>query len=143
MQAEMLRATVFDLHAEDCERVAQTLREYFTARSLPAEIEEFTGIQPFVLAHKARYDAGTPHDMAFVGVDSMIGAEAARHIREIDAELPMFFVSSVSDFALEAHRLFALNYLTKPVSPLAVEESVSRITMSCYAGHRIPDLLLG
>jgi DNA-binding LytR/AlgR family response regulator len=137
-----LHVMAFDLRPEDCERTAKTLRKYFNAHGPPAEVTEYTSIQPFVLDYMDRYGAGAFCDMAFVGTDSMMGVEAARAVRGIDGELPLFFVSEVSDFALEAHRLLALNYLTKPLLARDVEDSVARITMSCYVGrHRIPKLL--
>jgi DNA-binding LytR/AlgR family response regulator len=141
MDNEKLRVTVFDLCAEDCERTARALREFFAGRVLPAEVAEFSDIAAFVLDHHARYHGGMPYDIAFVGVDSMMGAEAARAVRGIDKAMPLFFVSKMSDFALEAFRLTALDFLTKPVSQEAAAGAVARITAPCYSGHRIPGLL--
>jgi hypothetical protein len=93
MDTEKLRVTVFDLCAEDCERTARTLREYFTGEGLPAEVTEFSDIQIFALDHYARIREGTPYDITFVGVDSMMGAEAARAVRGHDKTIPLFFVS--------------------------------------------------
>lgn len=137
-----LQVTVFDFLAQDCAHTAKMLREYFKYRRLKAQVIEFTQIQPFVNDFKDKCNEGIPYDIAFIGVDNMMGVEAARQIRGRDDLLPMFLVSMVSDFGLEGFRLRALDYLTKPVSNVAVEEAVTRITMKCYGGFRVPDQLL-
>lgn len=121
------RIAVFDFRAKDCIHTAEAVRQHYARRGVAAEVVEFTATQPFTYDFKANGDAGTPYDMTFVGVDSIMGMETARNIRELDTRCPMFLVSEGSDYGLEGFRLRALDYLTKPVSPLRVGQAVERI----------------
>lgn len=124
-------------------QTAQAVGAYCAGCGLPADINRFTQMQPFVLDFKARCDAGRCYDMAFVGADGIMGIEVARHIRGMDDMFPLFFVSRPgSDYALEACRLEALHYLIKPVSAQALEVCISRIAARTYTGRR-SELLLG
>lgn len=131
METELVQITVFDFTVEDCAQTAGKQRAYCMDRSPPAKLEQFTKIQLFVLDFKSGCDVGRCYDMAFVGVDDIMGVVAARHIRSMDGLLPLFFVSRQgNDYAMEAYRLLPLHYLIKPVSTDAVEEVVRRIPMS-------------
>lgn len=139
METEAVQITVFDLEAEDSVQIAEKLQVYCTGQGLPVKVKQFTKIQPFVLDFKSRCDAGWCYDMAFVGTDSIMGVEAARHIREMDDLFPLFFVSRRgNDYAMEAYRLQVLHYIIKPVSAQALETCISRITCHHYSGRRPP-----
>jgi FixJ family two-component response regulator len=138
----VLRVAVFDRNATECVRTAQALRGFFTDRGLQPEVSEFTTSDDFVCDCKNKYAAAEFYDFAFLVVDSMKGAETARQVRKIDETLPLFFIGQVSDFALDAFRLLALDFLTKPVSQRSVAEAFWRITNRRRAAHRIPDSLI-
>ena len=121
------RIAVFDFCAKDCIYTADAVRQYYAQRGVAAQVVEFTATQAFTYDFKANGDAGTPYDMTFIGVDSIMGMETARNIRELDTQRPMFLVSEVSDYGLEGFRLHVLDYLTKPVSPRRVGQAVERI----------------
>lgn len=143
METEAIQITVFDLVEEDCVHTAEELRTYCMCQGLPAKVEQFTKIQPFVLDFKSRCDVGRCYDMAFVGVDDIMGVEAARHVRGMDDLFPLFFISRQgNDYAMEAYRLMTLHYLIKPVLAQALEDCISRITSNQYSGRR-PPLLWG
>jgi len=124
---EKKRIAVFDFRAKDCVHTAEAIRQYYRQRGITAEVVEFMATQPFAFDFKANGDAGTPYDMTFIGVDSIMGMETARNIRELDTQRPMFLVSEVSDYGLEGFRLRVLDYLTKPVSPQRIGQAVERI----------------
>ena len=44
----------------------------------------------------------------------MSGIEAARHIRDVDPDVILIFVSSSNDFYRESYDLYAFNYVIKP-----------------------------
>lgn len=48
--------------------------------------------------------------------DSMTGIEAISLIREKDADIPVAFITTSKDHALESYRLSAIGYIEKPVS---------------------------
>ncbi|MDL2238233.1 hypothetical protein LJC56_10495 [Christensenellaceae bacterium OttesenSCG-928-K19] len=116
---------VFDFIPTDCAYTAQVIREWYGVER--AEVTEHTVMQDFVYAFKERRDSGDPYDMVFICADDMMGVETAHNIREMDGECPIFLVSSVDDFSIEAFRLHVLDYLTKPVSPERIGRAISRI----------------
>ena len=133
-EIEKKAITVFDLDEEDCARTADAIREYYGQWGGPVDIARFTDMSSFANDFKQKMDAGAMYDMVFVGVDGMMGLEAARNIRELSEHRPLFFVSKVFDYGLEAFRLCALDYLIKPVQPESVGRAVPRIGMKCMPG---------
>ena len=124
---EKRRICVFDLDAADCKQTAEAIGQYFEKRRTRAEIFKFTDKTAFTYDFKDNREAGTPYDMVFVGVDSMIGVEAAMDIRSQDARHPIFLVSRGNEYAAEGFRLCALDYLIKPVWPARAGRAIRRI----------------
>ncbi|MDD2971456.1 MAG: LytTR family DNA-binding domain-containing protein [Lachnospiraceae bacterium] len=52
----------------------------------------------------------------------MTGVEAVSAIREIDQDIPVAFITTSTDHALESYRLSALKYIEKPFKQKDVEE---------------------
>ncbi|WP_182298402.1 response regulator [Cohnella cholangitidis] len=55
------------------------------------------------------------------------GLEAAEHIRQIDSEIRIVYITAYSEYAIEAFDLNALDYLLKPVHPERFKKTVTRI----------------
>lgn len=55
-------------------------------------------------------------------MDGMTGVEAVKLLRDRGEELPVAFITSSIDHALDSYRLSALKYIKKPVSPKDVAE---------------------
>ena len=72
-------------------------------------------------------------------MDGMNGIEAVSKIRKIDKNIPVAFVTSSLDFALESYRLSALKYIEKPYKKEDVEE-ILRLAM--LQKQNIPSLQL-
>ena len=124
---EIKRIAVFDYNASDCVHTADAVREYYEEQGMEAEVVEFMESAPFAYDYRDNRDAGTPYDMVFIGVDNMRGVQTAWNIRGMDKDLPMFLVSDLTEYGTEGFRLHALDYLTKPVTPLRVGEALRRI----------------
>lgn len=128
------KIAVFDFNADECAATANAVREYCVVAGMKALVLEFNAMQPFVSDFDENAGSHTPYAMVFIGVDSMMGVETARLIRDSSAYCPMFIVSNVGDYGIEGFRLHALDYLVKPVTPLRVREAIGRIGMKCLAG---------
>lgn len=122
-----LRILVFDYIAGDCTYTTKIVAKYFADSGILSEVWAFSENDPCVYDFDSRQKSDTPYHMAFVGADTMRGAEVARHLRKMDETIPLFLVSKVSDMAVEGFRLGALDYLIKPVLADAVAEAISRI----------------
>ncbi|MDF2937259.1 MAG: hypothetical protein K0Q90_2632 [Paenibacillaceae bacterium] len=68
-------------------------------------------------------------DVAFLDVDmpQMNGLELARRIHERQEAVEIVFVTAYAQYAIDAFRRNALDYLLKPLTPEAVSETVSRL----------------
>ena len=137
------RIAVFDFNAADCTETAEILRRHFRLRDEPIELAEFTDYSHFAYDFKENRDTGLPYDMAFIGVDSMMGVEVARHIRELDEWCPMFLISGVNDFAMEGYRLHALHYFSKPATAAKIKNAIERIGAKSLSGLQDPALFSG
>lgn len=114
---------VFDFAEDDCKHTAKKVRELFVDN---ADVIEYTEMQAFTYAFVDKRDAGAPFDMVFIGIDNMLGVETARNIRGACSRCPIFIVSKVADYGIEGFRLYALDYLVKPVSSDRIRRAVMR-----------------
>lgn len=73
--------------------------------------------------------AETRPDVAFLDVDmpQMNGMELARRLREESEQVEIIFVTAYSQYALDAFRHSALDYVLKPLTPEAIVEAVNRL----------------
>lgn len=75
---------------------------------------------------EALLEAWQPHTFDLLLMDiymeGMTGLEAVRQLREQGEELPVAFITSSTDYALDSYRLSALKYIEKPVRPKDVAE---------------------
>lgn len=123
------RIAVFDLNAADCAETAKAVRAHFARDGLKPEVVSFIEMRAFTYGFRAgRYD------MAFLGVDSMLGVEAARVAQAQNTNCPLFLVSRTEEYALEGYRLHALDYLLKPVTEAKVGRAVACIGLKCMEG---------
>ena len=69
----------------------------------------------------------TTYDVAFLDIELpvMNGIELAKKLKEIDPEINIIFVTGYSEYALDAHKVHASGYLTKPVTVDAIKEELS------------------
>lgn len=68
-------------------------------------------------------------DAAFLDIEmpEINGLELAEKLLAIDGDMEIIFVTAYDQYALEAFRVNALNYLLKPLSFEAVEQAVARL----------------
>ena len=94
-------------------------------------IREFTEIKAFMSSVDAsEWLKSNPVDFAFLDImmNDMDGIELAKNIRTIRPEAKIIFCSSSEDYALEAFRVHADGYLTKPVSQKDLREEIDSIS---------------
>lgn len=64
-------------------------------------------------------------------MDGISGVEAVRRIRSTESEIPVAFITTSKDHALDGYRLKVARYLEKPVSQKAMEEVISLALEFC------------
>ncbi|QJD86253.1 response regulator [Cohnella herbarum] len=86
----------------------------------------------------AAYEEIKP-DAAFLDVEMprMGGIELADKLKAIDERVQIVFTTAYPQYAVEAFRVSAVDYLLKPVTPDAIERVVSRLSKN-HALHSMP-----
>ena len=90
-------------------------------------------------------------DVAFLDIKmrGMTGLELARRIKDVSGGVNVVFVTGYSQYSLDAFRLYASDYLLKPVTPEAVQQALdnlrrplmpkqkSRISVHCFGNFEV------
>jgi len=119
------RIAVFDVNTNECTATANAVREFYGTNKV--RVEEHADMKTFVEVFGVLSDMRDGYDVVFLSVDGMLGVEAGRNIREIDRHFNLFVISNNWDYGYEAHRLYALDYLIKPVTSQNIKEAEERI----------------
>lgn len=104
--------------------------EALTRESLAARLARFDGVEVVAqagdVAEARRSIEECAPDAMFVDI-LMPGGSGLDLARELDPNIAVVFVTAHADFAAEAFELDAADYLTKPVRPERLAESVGRV----------------
>lgn len=75
------------------------------------------------------YAKENPIDIAFLDIEirQMTGIELAQILRETYPKLIVVFCTGYNQYALDAFKIHANGYLTKPITPTAVQEQIDTI----------------
>lgn len=106
---------------EDSPQDAAVLQQLLTQFAKPCEIEVFSSGEDFLQSNPA-----TRFHLIFLDIymEQSNGIEIARHIREFNSDVAIVFTTVSEDFALAGYRLNALQYLTKPIEPQAIQDVI-------------------
>ncbi len=93
-----------------------------TANGIPAAISIYEKGEDFLAACRLNR-----FDLVFMDIylDGLDGVEAVRQIREMDKSVPIAFITSSKDFALDGYRLNVAKYIEKPASQTDADEMIS------------------
>lgn len=127
-----LKIAVCDDTKSDLEHLLEVLRQC----SIPSDCDVFESGEEFLTNYKSQY-----YDLLLTDIymDNMNGIEMVTKLREIDTEIPVAFVTTSTDFALESYRLSALKYIEKPFKKNDLEEMLELALMK---KNNVPSLIL-
>ena len=108
----MIRIAIVDDDAVYRQSLADHLEQYAREHNLVFQIKEFSDGDEIIEKYSANYQ------IIFLDVvmNYMNGIKTAEHIRSMDGEVLIIFVSNKPQFALKGYSVDALDYLLKPVS---------------------------
>ena len=118
-----MRIVVCDDEATEVEKLCYMVRRLCEEQEVFAEIRGITNYKHFL------------EDMAKVRADVVLldicmgphnGIEAARVLRQFNADCAIIFVTSSRDYALEAFEVTAAHYMLKPVTPQTLQAALMR-----------------
>lgn len=107
---------------EDTPEDAKRMKEVIEKNPIPTECTFFSSGEEFLEKFRPQKYELLLMDI-YVG--KMTGVEVVRRIREVDTELPIAFVTTSTEFALESYRLSALKYIEKPFCQSEIDEIIS------------------
>lgn len=125
---------------EDDMACANELKSFFSRYKIDVgcamEAEHFSTADEFL----EKFNAGD-YEMIFLDIEmpGTNGMQAAKLIREKDSEVLLFFVTNLSQYALESYEVQAFNFMVKPIAydnfVLKIERAVKMV--SGEAGQKI------
>lgn len=112
---EALKIAVCDDQEEEQKRLKEILRKI---QSPPVTAVFFSRGEELL----EKFSAST-YDLILMDIymDGMSGIDAVAKIREKDPGVPVAFITSSLDFALDSYRLSAIGYIEKPYEPKDIE----------------------
>lgn len=96
---------------EDTKSEEENLLALLDAADTPVECAVFRSGEELLEAYRPQMFDLLLMDIYLGGIT---GVEAVAKIREVDEEVPVAFITTSKDHALESYRLFALKYIEKP-----------------------------
>lgn len=102
------------------------LRQYFHEINEEVRILEYESGEAFVADVEEGY---TDMELLFLDIymKELNGMETARRIRELECKVPIVFLTSSRDFAVESYEVHASGYLLKPFEEEKLKDLLNRI----------------
>lgn len=119
----MYKVAICDDEATSLQINKVLTEEILTNEGISHEITVFDDMETMIKAlsdTKAQYDV-LLSDILAVGMN---GIEAAEELRRLGDRIPIIFISSTAEYALDGYRVNALRYLQKPVQIPKLKEAL-------------------
>ena len=118
----MFKVAICDDEATSLQINEALTEEILDEENIDYEIECFSDMQDMIAALKddTSYNV-LLCDILAVGMN---GIEATTRLRELGGRLPIIFISSTADYALDGYKVNALRYLKKPVDVNQLKEGL-------------------
>lgn len=118
----MIHVAIVEDDARNRTLVEEYLLRYGAAQGVEFEISMFSDGNEILETYAPVYD------IVFLDIqmEHVDGMTAARHIREIDQNVILVFITSSPQYAIGGYQVSALSYLLKPVPYLVFSEEMDR-----------------
>lgn len=122
----MFRIAIVDDNAESRKTICDSLEKFATSNDLDFSYDEYASGESFV----ANFDERDYYDLIFMDIfmHELNGFDAAIKAREIDDYVPICFLTTSRDFAIESYEVNACGYLVKPLDETKMFTLLERLT---------------
>ena len=118
----MYRIAIVEDDKNAADTLARLIREYGTERAPKFSTDVYGDAGSFFAAGSRLYD------IVFmdIGLPDVSGMEAAKRLRESDADVVLIFVTTMSGYAVRGYEADALDFIVKPVTRSALYAALGR-----------------
>ena len=110
MEVKSLKIAVCDDNKLERENIVHHIECYYYGRIVPVKIEQLCSRKE--LLGKALHSS---FDIVFVCLNGADGIETSRELRKLCKDTGLIIINNTADYGIEAHGLWAVHYLIKPV----------------------------
>ena len=96
----------------DLARLTRFIDQYSNEKQTEIQTTIFRDGLDFVEAYKPIYDLV----LMDVEMPHLDGLKTAKHMREMDAQVPLIFITRMAQYAINGYEVAAIDYVVKPVS---------------------------
>lgn len=127
-------AAVCDDNAGDREFLSQQVQAWAAARNKSLRLEVYDSAEAFLF----QYDRQKDYDLLLLDIEmgGMDGVALARQVRQSDRLVQLIFVTGYTDYIAQGYEVSALHYLTKPVDPKKLWETLDRAVIQLKRSER-------
>ncbi len=117
-RVEELQIALCEDDKEELKRLTHLIQD----RPTPARVTAFDSGESFLGDYRPGY-----YDMVFMDIylEGISGVETVRRLRELESELPVAFVTTSRDHALDGYRLKVAKYIEKPVTQEDIDDAIA------------------
>ena len=122
-----MRIAICDDVLSDLEALNNAVSEYYSSKNTPVIIDKFTN--PETLLNKFFLEGNNYYNVFILDiVMQQNGIDVAKKIAKINPYAIIIFQSSSPEFAVDAFRVKALDYILKPLNKQQVNECLNRVS---------------
>lgn len=131
----MLRIAICDDLPGEREVLGRFLRAYFSAHPYEYAVTEYGQGETLVDDYE---DGEAGYDLVFLDIfmDGILGMECARALRRFAPKVPIVFLTTTPDYALESYDVRAYGYLVKPLDQEKAAALLDRFLREDYDGRQ-------
>lgn len=121
-----MKIAICDDTQSDLDNLQSIINEYFKQHNINIDIESYT--DPEKLINKVKFFSINEYDFYILDVImQQNGIDVAAKIRELEKNTPIIFATSSKEYAVDAFRVRAFDYILKPLDKNQVFECLKRV----------------
>lgn len=120
---KMLNIAIVEDEKNAAEMLMSALKRFGDEKGEAVKCVHFTCVEAFLSDYKPQYDV-VFFDIMLPGITGMAGAHK---LREVDPYVPLVFITSMAQFAIEGYSVNAVGYIVKPFEYYDLKMYMERI----------------
>lgn len=118
----MIRLAIVEDETVFIEQLKEFIETYQEESGNKIDIQVFRDGEDIIENYKAEFDI----ILMDIQMQFMDGMTAAEHIRKIDQEVIIMFITSTTEYAIKGYEVNALDYIVKPVTYFSLSQKLDR-----------------